>query len=157
MSIVVNEKIGSRTLQRAALTSPTGKREFIVYESDTSINKPLLAMTALRAEGVPQMGDTHPDERRMTLINHEVSADTNSDLVQNIVCSYAVQGLDGGGSYTALSTNVRGIHNDYFRNLPIPPEPNLGDNNNGVGVDDIGGFPIDIGGKLSPLELFSKP
>ena len=156
MSIVVNEKIGSRTLQRAALTSPTGKREFVVYETDTTTDKPLLAMLALRAEGVPQMGDSHPDERRMTLINHEVTADTNSNYVQNIVCSYAVQGLDGGGSYTALSTNVRGVHNDYFRNLPIPPDYNLGDNNNGVGLEDIGGFPVDIAGKPVTIGTFQQ-
>lgn len=149
MSIVVNEKIGSRTLQRAALTSPTGTREFIVYETETE-GRILTAMTALRADGVPQMGDQHPDERRMTLINHEVSADTNSDFVQNIMCSYAVQGLDGGGTYTALSTNVRSVFQDFYRNLPDMPAYD----SFGISLEDINGFSVDIQGKPVTIGVF---
>jgi|TARA_R110000824_G_scaffold111613_3_gene260241 hypothetical protein len=152
MSIVVNEKIGSRTLKRSALSSPTGKREFIVYESDTTIDKALTASFALRAVGVPQMGDVHPEDRTMTVISHDITADTKSTLVQNIVCNYAVTGLDGGGTYTAMSTGVRGIFMDTWRNSPnlVPVE--------GFGIYpvDIGGIKIDVGGKPMSIAIMQQ-
>jgi hypothetical protein len=151
MSIVINEKIGSRTLQRSALSSPTGKREFIVYETDTTTDKPLTAMTALRSDGVPQVGDEHPDERRMTVISHDITADTASDYAQNIVCNYAVTGLSGGGTYTALSTGVRGVPKDILRNLPfVQPEYN----SLGESLADIGGFSVDVAGKPVNVGVF---
>tara|TARA_R110002051_G_scaffold32032_1_gene72257 strand:+ start:1675 stop:2499 length:825 start_codon:yes stop_codon:yes gene_type:complete len=152
MSIVVNEKIGSRTLQRSALSSPTGKREFIVYESDTTIEKPLTAMVALRSEGVPQIGDVHPEDGSMTVTSHGISADTNSNLAQNIVCNYAVTGLAGGGTYTAMSTGVRGIFMDTWRNFPtLTPHEGFT-----VYPEDIGGVKIDVGGKPVSIAIMQQ-
>jgi hypothetical protein len=152
MSIVVNEKIGSRTLQRSALSSPTGKREFVVYESDSTTGNPLTAMRALRADGVPQVGDSHPDDRSMTVISHDVTADTKSDYAQNIVCNYAVTGLSGGGSYTAMSTGVRGIFIDTWRNFPtLAPVEGYS-----LYPVDIGGIKIDVAGKPVSVAIMQQ-
>ena len=156
MSIVVNEKIGSRTLQRSALSSPKGKREFIVFDADAAGDagnaEPLTAMVALRSQGVPQMGEEHPEDRSMSVISHEVTADTKSNFVQNIVCNYAVTGLSGGGTYAALSTGVRGTFMDTWRNLPtVAPVEGFG-----IWLVDIGGIRIDVGGKPVSVAIMQQ-
>ena len=152
MTVVVSEKIGSRTLQRSALSSPTGKRVFDVYENDSTTGNPLTAMRALRTQGVPQLNDPHPEDRQMTVISFDITANTDSDYFQTITCNYAVTGLDGGGTYAAQSTNVRGVFVDTWRNNPIAPDVELA----GVSGLDIGGTKIDQGGKPVSIALFQQ-
>lgn len=152
MSIVVSEKIGSRTVQRSALSSPTGVREFIVFDGEPTTDNALTAMVALRAEGVPQVGDSHPEDRQMTVIGHEITADPASNFAQFITCNYAVSGLGGGGSYTAVSTNVRSIARDIYRNFPtMPPYDSFG-----VSIEDIGGYSVDLEGKPVSVGIFQQ-
>lgn len=157
MSIVVNEKIGSRTLQRSALSAPTARRVFDVYETDTSTDKSLTAMVALRSEGVPELGDSHPEDRQMSVVSYEITANTGSDYLQTITCNYAVTGLDGGGSYTALSTGVRGLFVDTWRNFPIAPPVNLqGVSEPDPSIGGIGGTKIDQAGKPISIAIFQQ-
>ena len=155
MSIVVNEKIGTRTLQRSALSSPTAKREFVVFDDDPTSDKALTAMAALRAFGVPRLGDSHPEDRQMTCNSFDIKANTSSNHVQNITCNYAVTGLDGGGTYTALSTGVRGIFMDTWRNNPYPPPVEFP---NGVGIltVDIEGDYVDVAGKPVSVAIMQQ-
>tara|TARA_R110000824_G_scaffold5263_1_gene24394 strand:+ start:585 stop:1418 length:834 start_codon:yes stop_codon:yes gene_type:complete len=155
MSIVVKEKIGTRTLQRSALSSPTGKRVFDVFDDPPTSDKPLTAMVALRAEGVPKLGDSHPEDRTMTLNSFDVKANTSSNHLQTITCNYAVTGLDGGGTYTALSTGVRGVFMDTWRNNPYPPPVEF-PNSVGILTVDIEGDYVDVAGKAVSVAIMQQ-
>ena len=151
MTKVVKERIGTRTIRRSMLSSPTAKREFHVYEDDTT-GSPLTAMSALRTDGVPELGDSHPEDRQMTCNSYDISANPSSDYSQTIVCNYAVGGLDGGGTYTAKSTGVRGLFMDTWRNNPFAPTFD----ENGISTEDIGGTKIDQAGKPVSVAIFQQ-
>ena len=156
MTIVVNEKIGSRTIERAVLSGTTGKRVFDVYNTDTT-GEPLTAMLAVRSEGVPQIdnqgvGDRHPEVKAMRVISYSVASNTNSDFLQTITCNYATT----GDTYTAITTGVRGLFMDTFRNYPTPPPFNLGQGNESAISGDIGGTSVDIAGKPISLSIFQQ-
>jgi len=156
MNIVVNEKIGSRTLQRSALSSPTAKRVFSVFNDELD-GDPLTAMRALRSEGVPELGDPHPEDRQMTCESYDISASTKSVFLQTITCNYVVAGLDGGGTFTAVSTGVRGTFVDTWRNFASAPPYNLeglSDPNDDSG--GIGGIGIDVHGKPLSIAIFQQ-
>jgi hypothetical protein len=151
MTIVVIEKIGSRTIERAVLSGTTGKRVFEVYNTVTT-GEPLTAMQAVRSAGVPQIningvGDRHPEVKAMRVISYSVASSSNSDFLQTITCNYAVL----GDTYTAITTGVRGLFMDAWRNFPDPPPVNLQDISG-----DINGTPVDIAGKPISLSIFQQ-
>ena len=152
MTVQVNEKIGSRTLETHALASATAKRVFVVFNDDPSADT-LTPAKALRTRGVPQINDFHPESSSMKLTGHGITSNTGSDCFITIVCNYSVTAAE---VFTAITTGVRGLFMDAWRNYPDPPPVNLGQNGSIPISGDIGGQPVDIGGKAISLSIFQQ-
>jgi hypothetical protein len=155
MAIQVNELIGTRAMARSALGAPTAVRTFLVFDDEPSLTSPvqLTAKMALAEADVPKIGEVHPEDRKMTVISQDVTASVETDYAQKIVCNYAVTGLDGGGSFTAMSTSVRSVIAQTWRVGAIGPS-----DYSFVGVtnDDIQGTKIDFAGKPFSIPIFQQ-
>jgi hypothetical protein len=90
----------------------------------------------------------------MKLTGHSITSNTGSNYFVTIVCNYSVTADE---VFTAVTTGVRGIFMDAFRNFPVPPFVDLGNCSGCSGISgDIGGTPIDIAGKPVSLSIFQQ-
>ncbi len=151
MAIVVNELYGSRSQSIPANGQITAKRSFIVYDDGGAT---LTQEAALAAEDVPSYLDEHPGIRDCLARSAEVKGVKDSEAAHEITWTYTIGAVaQGGGSYQAASTSVKGTFVDVWR---VPP----GVGNPG-GVDnptraDIGGRKVDAAGDPVSYPMYQQ-